>query len=183
MSCRSLSLQGNPKSQSLSSIYQLLKMQLGGSFLQILDLASNQICSLEGIAHLPNLRELNLAANPIRSLDFRLVEFTNLSSLNLAATEIISFEALWQISLISSLKEAAFDHPLWGSAPLTQLSNYKSMALILNGNLRTLDLQEVSSVSLLQYPLIHYLSLPEFQVSSARCSTIVLAKSCVSSTF
>lgn len=115
-------------------------------FLQVLNLAQNQIDSLQGLESLHDLRDLNLAANPIRSLGFCLTGLQHLCSINLAATEIDSFEALWQLSLIGSLLNLCLCDPVWGVAPLTQLPKYRPRALVQIQNLTSLDLVTVQQV-------------------------------------
>jgi len=116
--------------------------------LQVLNLSENCITTLSGLPPLPQLRDVNLAANPVSELCSQILELPRLTALNLSATCVSSFRALWQLSACPSLEHLVLDDPLWGAAPLARLGNYRSSAVRQLQKLAVLDHALVSKVEI-----------------------------------
>jgi hypothetical protein len=135
--------------------------------LQVLNLSENCITTLSGLPPLPQLQDVNLAANPISEVGGgHILKLSCLTALNLAATCVSSFRALWQLSACPCLEHLVLDDPLWGAAPLAKLGNYRSSAVRQLQKLAVLDHALVSKVGInLTLPL-----LPQHIPGYARCS-------------
>jgi hypothetical protein len=97
--------------------------------LKTLWLCDNAIQKVENLAHLTELRELNLARNALTRCGGVLLANKKLVSLNVAANEIGTFRELKKFGRLINLKELTLQDPHYGKCPVTQLSNYVTLAL------------------------------------------------------
>jgi len=111
-----------------------------------MNLSENCLSAIDGLPPLPRLRHLNLAANPISEVGYHLRRLPALTALNMAATAVSSFRALWQLADCTGLQHLVLNDPLWGEAPLARLGNYRGAALRQLQSLMALDHSRVTEV-------------------------------------
>lgn len=151
--------------QNLTQLEVELKIHSNPYFLvhlKVLWLSNNLLTNLESIEKLPQmLEELNLAANPLSSINNNISVLTNLTTLNLAGTNLHSFSVnqapkrstlstlsavqdLDELSLLPLLRNVKFSDPLWGRSPISRFPNYHTLVL---HRLRHLELLDEISIT------------------------------------
>ena len=116
---------------------------LGGT-LKTLWLGDNNITQIENIAHLTELRELNVARNEIERCAEVLKANKKLVSLNVSANRLCTFRELKKFGRLINLKELTLQDPHWGKNHVCTLSNYTTFALCAVPRVCVLDTVQVT---------------------------------------
>ena len=107
-------------------------------------LNDNEIRKLEGLEQLETLTELVLGCNRIEFIGKGLDSCPMLTSLNLAANRIGSFQEILNLTRLPKLRQLQFGDPHFGDCPVCHLANYQTYVLYNVPQITSLDALLVS---------------------------------------